>query len=249
MKEVEVLKDFLQISPYSSTPVLQRFAELPGAIVQEGEGNSQERFVYVPGTRRDRVVLVAHADTVWHGHHKDPHHQVVAENGLFRSASDNTGLGADDRAGCAILWLFRESGHSLLVTDGEERHQIGSRFLMEECPEIAEELNATHQFMVQFDRRNARDFKCYDVGTDAFRHYVHSVTGYTEPDKSAYTDITVLCRDICGVNLSVGYYDEHSKDECIYVDEWVHTLNLARKWLLDENLPRFPRPELGESTP
>lgn len=238
MKDVDLLLDFLKMPVGSSTEVLERFAELPGAIFRKGEENTQERFVYVPGSRRNRVVLVAHADTVWHN--QDEHHQVIVDNASALSSSSIVGLGADDRAGCAILWLLRDSGHSLLVTDGEENHRIGSTFLMQECPAIAEEINTSHHFMVQFDRRNARDFKCYEVGTDEFRQYVHSETGYTEPDRKAYTDITTLCERICGVNLSVGYYREHTAQEYIEIDEWLHTLQIARKWLLKEDLPYFP---------
>ena len=39
---------------------------------------------------------------------------------FYRSGVYDEGIGADDRAGCAILWLLKDSGHSLLVTNGEE---------------------------------------------------------------------------------------------------------------------------------
>ncbi|MEJ5365406.1 MAG: hypothetical protein WHS86_09915 [Desulfosoma sp.] len=238
MEEIKVLEEFLSLSLESSDPVLQRFGNLPGAVHRDG--GDGRRFVYVPGSRKDRIVLVAHADTVWTlwGRERTSRpHRVVRENGIFRSES--SGLGADDRAGCAILWLLKDSGHSLLVTDGEEKGQLGSWFLVEECPDIYDEINETHGFMVEFDRRNAADFKCYDVGTDDFRSYVASVTGYAEPDRRAFTDICTLCRDICGVNLSVGYYHEHSAQEYLSIREWRHTLDLCRSWLGSADLPRF----------
>jgi hypothetical protein len=37
-------------------------------------------------------------------------------------------LGADDRAGLAILWLLRDLGHSLMVTDLEEHGRMGSTY-------------------------------------------------------------------------------------------------------------------------
>ena len=43
--------------------VLSSFAELDGA---KRIGAGDEQFVFVEGTRKDRVVLVAHADSVFH---------------------------------------------------------------------------------------------------------------------------------------------------------------------------------------
>ncbi|MGO8819850.1 MAG: hypothetical protein ACLQT6_16965 [Desulfomonilaceae bacterium] len=110
---------------------------------------------------------------------------------------------------------------------------------MDHNKDIAEEINQDHQFVVEFDRRNGRDFKCYDVGTDEFRSYVAKKTGYTEPDQRATTDIVSLCRDIAGVNLSVGYHDEHHESEYLNISEWGHTLDVVRKWLSKENLQKF----------
>ncbi len=92
--------------------------------------------------------------------------------------------------------------------------------------------------MIQFDRMNSTDYKCYNVGTDEFRKYIEQNTNYIEPDRSSRTDICELCTDICGVNFSVGYYREHYKDEKISYSEWLNTLNMARK-LLSQDLPRF----------
>ena len=110
----------------------------------------------------------------------------------IRAVNDNFGLGADDRAGCAMLWLLKDLGHSLLVTNGEEHGQTGSSWLKSHNKHIYNEINRDHQFVMEFDRRNGGDFKCYDVGTDEFRSYVTKKTGYTEPDRRATTDMKVL---------------------------------------------------------
>lgn len=132
-----------------------------------------------------------------------------------------------------------DSGHSTLITDGEERGRMGSTWLMKYNEDIANLINQ-HQFMIQFDRRNGSDFKCYDVGTDEFRSFIKEQTGFSEPDRRSYTDICTLCRDICGVNLSIGYYDEHTNEERINIEEWLNTLRITQK-LLDNELPRFTR--------
>jgi hypothetical protein len=233
--DIEILKKFLEIPLGSSDGVFECFANLPNAIFR---GEKPERFLYVQGTRRNKVLLVAHADTFWDDWDCDEH-QLVLSNNIIWSLSPQYGLGADDRAGCAILWLLKELGHSLLITDGEECGRMGSTWLMSKNRDIADEINNDHQFVIQFDRRGGSDFKCYTVGTDEFREHVSLKTGYTEPDMSIYTDIVTLCETITGVNLSIGYHQNHTFDECLIISEWQNTLDLCRNWLAEEELPRF----------
>jgi hypothetical protein len=206
---------------------------------QFDSGFKDTRFLYIPGARADRVLLVAHADTVYDD---IPGYQASIEytGGVYSSKLADAGIGADDRAGCALLWELNDLGHSLLITSGEEKGCIASRAIAEQYPGLMDELNG-HRFMVQFDRRHATDYKCYDIGTDTFRAFVEANTGYTEPDRRASTDIRVLARDICGVNISVGYYNEHTPQETLVFSEWHHTLETVRRWLSQPDLPRFER--------
>jgi hypothetical protein len=95
--------------------------------------------------------------------------------------------------------------------------------------------------MVQFDRQGSTDFKCYNVGTPEFRKFISKETSFIEPDLYSFTDITILCDSVCGVNLSVGYYNEHTSQETINYKEWLNTLNTT-KTLLSKSLPKFPLP-------
>jgi hypothetical protein len=254
MSELAIeLKNWLQIDV---AQVFERFLSVATASsITLGGGDT--RFLYVPGERRDRVVLLAHADTVWDAKPGYPA-PVPFADGVFGAGSGpqarstgvsatggreppgnpQLGIGADDRAGCALVWELRSLGHSLLITSGEEKGCLSSHWIADHNPDVLAELN-THQFMVQFDRRNAKEFKCYEVGSDPFRAYVQQQTGYTEPDRLRGTDIRVLCREVCGVNLSCGYYDEHTPAETIVFAEWEHTLNVARAWLSQHELPKF----------
>ncbi|MFA6223413.1 MAG: hypothetical protein WC647_13975 [Desulfomonilaceae bacterium] len=236
---IEVLRRFLGIPLGSADGVFDRFLEIPGAIYR-GEG--LERFLYVRGSGSNKVLLVAHADTYWdheYGYDPGPTHKIKIEDGEIRAVNEEFGLGADDRAGCALLWLLRDLGHSLLVTNGEEHSQTGSSWLMDHSKQIYDEINRDHQFAIEFDRRNGRDFKCYNKGTEEFRAYVAKKTGYTEPDLGSSTDIRILCREIAGVNLSVGYHNEHGNQEYLNIAEWEHTLNLCGRWVAERELPRF----------
>ena len=237
--DYETLVDFLCIPVADSNRVLLRFAKLTGA---QRCGVGLEQFVYIPGSRRDRVVLVAHADTVWDEARSKAGpvaSSVLCTDGVLCSGSTDVGIGVDDRAGCAMLWCLRNLGHSLLVTNGEECGLLGSKWLMRNNKDVAEELNVSHQFMVQFDRQNAREYKCYCVGSDEFRQYVEDNTGYTEPDRCNRTDIVKLCRKIPGVNLSIGYYEPHDLTASLNVKQWSDTLNMCRKWLSKSELPKF----------
>ena len=227
-----ILREFLAL-PHRAEAVLEKFSALPGALRRSG--GEREGFVYVPATRQNAVLLVAHADTV--GNEDAEIELAETKRVIFNRRGI---LGADDRAGCAMLWLLRDLGHGLLVTDGEERGGIGTAFLTTAFPELYDEINRRYNFMIQIDRRGGSDFKCYNVGTEEFRAYVAQKTGFAEPDRWSFTDIVGLCRDICGVNLSCGYHDEHTNTEYLVKAEWLHTLTLLRSWLADENLPDFP---------
>ncbi len=120
---IEVLRSFLEIPLGGADGVFDRFLEIPDAIYR-GEG--LERFLYVRGSRSNKVLLVAHADTYWdHEYVYDlgPTHKIKIEDGNITAVNDEFGLGADDRAGCAMLRLLKDLGHSLLVTNGEEQKQ------------------------------------------------------------------------------------------------------------------------------
>lgn len=263
-----VLEEFLHLPVGSADGVLAKFAALPDA---EARGEGLDRFVYVPGTRADRVLLVAHADTVWDHLWRPACSPELSSSfrfdggdGRYHSTNPACGLGADDRAGCAMLWRLKDLGHSLLVTNGEEKGQRGATFLVTECPDLAAEIRASHRFVVAFDRRNVHEIKTYDVGTESFRRYVEASLGEPihhvgDPGRS---DIIVLCgsRGVpadrstpCGVNLSIGCHDEHRPScgergglsENLVLAEWLDMLRRARAWLSGGDLPAHRNPSVA----
>ncbi len=70
--------------------------------------------------------------------------------------------------------------------------------------------------------------------SEEFHRFIESSTGYKEADKCSSTDIRILCEKICGANLSVGYYLEHTGAEYLRFNEWKHILDIARKMLEPE---------------
>ena len=244
MNELNVLKRFLSFPISSTEEIFEEFKTIKGHVFSEESNKGKKRFLYVEGRSENKVILVAHADTYFdivYGYSKKTN--ILLDEGDIWRAVDENGkpqlLGADDRAGLAMLWLLKDSGHSLLVTDGEERGRVGSTYLMNENFDISNAINLKHQFMIQLDRRNDRDYKCYDVGTYEFRNFIETQTDFSEPNRSSYTDICTLCRDICGVNFSIGYMNEHGVNETLNISQWLNTYDILTKLLSKEYLPKF----------
>ena len=192
----EVLKEFLSFPIDSSEEILKLFSRESGIVVHKGDNKGG--FAYFRGNRKDRVLLVAHAD---------------------------------DRAGCAMLYLLLSSGHSVLVLDGEEHSQIGAHYLKDSYPEIYSELNE-HQYIIQLDCRSTKEYKFDNIPvSEEFREFIEKEFSYKDTRIKARTDIVVLCDKICGVNLSVGYYHEYTPQEKLCYEEWLHTYEILAKVL------------------
>lgn len=217
--------------------VLQRFTDLPNAVV-----SNHQHYVFVPGSRADRALLVAHADTV-----NTKKGGITAVNPVWqgdiclRDDAEILGgrgygggvLGGDDRAGCAALVALWNGEHSLLVTTGEERGCIGAAAAANEIPKLLQE----HSFCVEFDRLGKQQAVFYDISTDEFEAYVLKSLG-AEWDQyiGSYTDVRKICPVIkrCGVNVSIGYTRQHTANEAIYYPAWLQTVTDARRWLTEK---------------
>lgn len=241
-KEMETLELFLNKPVSSSRSVMREFAKLDGAVVHYPK--KRGGFVYVPGTREDRVLLVARADTVWgcdYNHYKFPRQKPIFKNGCYVSSTGETGIGANNRAGCAILYLLRDMGHSLLIL---ERQQYGFKLATYELwaryHDLHDEMNR-HRYMMEFDLDGADGLKYYDMPTsDDFMKYMADGFGYHEipSEGEVATDICELAHSICGVNVSAGVYNESTPKEKINYKQWLNTYTKARA-LLEGEQPHF----------
>lgn len=239
MDSKEIIQKFLSVPITSADGVLAIFAQLPGAIMGKGE-QPLERFVYIPGTRKDRVVLIAHADTVWDNAYGKPQTQeLICEDGVFRGNNASCGIGADDRAGCAMVWALRNSGHSLLIVDGEEKGKHGAKYLRRAFPKLYKELNR-HKYMMEFDWAGAEGCLYNQVdNTAAFKKYIEKEAGFTDSHQKGGCDLQILCQKICGVNMSVGWHNCHKNTEYLDVSQWEQTYH-AMDAFLQKPQKRFP---------
>lgn len=245
------LHEFLSCSVFSTEPVFELSKQKLTAAGRSFEMTAGGNLISW-GSRADAVVIVAHADTVWDVKYGSrlsdradidaPTQLSINKNIITRGPGSKTGIGADDRAGIALAFEILELEHTILITTDEEIGMVGARRLRGQSLGVFDRLQK-HRFFLQLDRQGHLDFKCYDVGTDAFRSYVAQETGLTEPNRSSFTDIVTLCRDIPGVNISVGYEYEHSPHEMLDIAHWNKALTTVKSWLAR------PLPEFKLSTP
>lgn len=234
-----ILDQFLNIPISSSQGVFDIFAQLPGAIRHKGE-KDLEQFVYVPGTREDRVVLVAHADTVWDAAYGNSQTAVLEyADGVYSSGNPRCGIGADDRAGCAMVWALRDSGHSLLILDGEEKGKHGAKYLKKSHPKLYRQLNR-HRFMLELDWSGVGQCLFNQVdNSPEFKAYIQN--DFTIGQSKGGCDLQILCRDVCGANLSVGWHKWHTPQEYLVVSQWEENYEKLCAFL-GKNQSRFPIP-------
>ena len=229
------LQTFMEMT---EAQVIKKFLSIPGAKRLEYPVKSTP-IIFVPGTRKDRVLLVAHYDTI-----PGDGVKTMLEGTTIYSAYNNLGIGADDRAGCFALWLLRNLGHSLLLVPDEEQGCLGSEHLVRKYPQTLE----NHQFMIEFDRQDDYDLVYYDLESKEFHEYMaEAYHGYAKA-RGIFTDICELvpAAGVCGLNVSVGYMYQHTNSELIEVFSFMRTMELTKQLLNRKKLPKFEAPAISQ---
>lgn len=182
------------------------------------------------------IALVAHMDTVFIRPVTNLYYDK--RKGVLWSSE---GLGADDRAGVFAILKILKSGlrPSVILTTDEEKGGVGACALSEiECP------IPNLKYMIQLDRRGTNDCVFYDCNNLDFIQYV-STFGFCERIGS-FSDISFLMPawQVCGVNLSVGYENEHSLSETLQINALYDTIEKVKCMLTAENIPDFEYQEI-----
>ena len=172
------------------------------------------------------VALLAHLDTVF----ETPPEEIFYDKTKNVMWSPE-GLGADDRAGVYSIVQIIKKGFrpTVIFTMDEEMGALGASELVRRFPKAPTEL----KYVIELDRRNSLDCVFYDCYNPKFEEYVESfgfVTAF-----GSFTDISVICPnwEIAGVNLSIGYRDEHTYQERLYIGHMNATINKVVKMLQD----------------
>ena len=228
--------------------LFQTVAELESGILSEYPtaqaielGSGLDRAIIIPPKSAGPcVALVAHTDTVFARPLKPS--ELGCTGSLLYSKSDKFGLGADDRAGIsACLALWRELDNvAVILCPNEETGCNGSRALsIEHIDSVMP--SELMQFCIQFDRRGARDIVAYDVADELVGYIAEYMPTYSQA-RGSFSDICELCPTlgVQGVNLSIGYDNEHTPNETLDILDYSRTVDLVRDMLQTVgDIPRF----------
>ena len=170
------------------------------------------------------VALVAHMDTVF----TSPPEEIFYDRAKNVMWSPD-GLGADDRAGVYSIIQLIKKGYkpTVILTTDEEKGALGASELIKDHPTAPTEL----KYIIELDRRGSVDCVFYDCENTEFEEYVEKfgfVTAY-----GTFSDISVICPTwgVAGVNLSIGYVNEHSYSEILYIGNMLSTIEKVEKML------------------
>lgn len=188
-----------------------------------------EEYIYAAGDIP--VALVAHLDTVFKS----------LPTSIFYDKEQNVmwspqGLGADDRAGVFSICQIIKSGlkpHVIFTTD-EEIGGFGARTISRiACP--FKDL----RFIVELDRRGEKDCVFYDCDNKDFQKYIEGFGFKT--DWGSFSDISYIAPawKVAAVNLSIGYYGEHSQTEILSISNMLSTIEKVKVILKEDDLPSF----------
>lgn len=183
------------------------------------------------------VLVTAHMDTV----HKDLVKKVNTTKYKGKTYINSPqGIGGDDRCGIWVILELLKKGYRpyVLFCEDEEIGRVGAKkFCKTELKEILKEC----KYFIELDRKGYNEAVFYDCGNEGFQKYICDTTGF-ELDYGSYSDISELSpeTDIASVNISVGYYDQHTLKEIVVYEEMANTVSVVEKLFADiDNVKQF----------
>lgn len=179
------------------------------------------------------VCVVAHMDTV---HNFSSSRELITENGCisaqYISSRINCGLNADDCNGILVALQMLEVHQNLKVcfTTQEEIGGIGASYAGNNY-----EFFMDVQCMLQADRRGSSDLITRTNGINVTSNtFLDEISFLMKKYKykeatGTFTDIGILAKDLglSGVNISCGYYNEHTNKEICCIPELETCLNFV----------------------
>lgn len=212
-------------------PQKEIFRGLPSILRSYGyQAVVREKSIYAEG--QIPIALIGHLDTVFPEYTRDNLEIFYDQQKRVMWSPD--GLGADDRAGIDMILHILATTNlrpHLLFTCDEETTLAGAKELTSiPCP--FKELS----YIIELDRQGTNDCVFYQCGNHNFQQYIQTF-GF-KAALGSYTDISVIgpAWNIACVNLSVGYYNEHSFAEYLNWKEWEKTFSRVKTMLTKPTL-------------
>jgi len=186
-----------------------------------------ETYDYIAAEGEIPIALVAHMDTAF----PSPPVQIYYDKEEGVCWSPQGGVG-DDRAGIFLIFLILKQGlrpHIFFLND-EEYGGIGASRLVTDLYQCPFDV----KFFIELDRRGRLDAVFYNCENEDFTNYITSF-GFHKTE-GIFSDISIICPawEIAGVNLSIGYQNEHSQLETWNINYALETFYRVINILKDE---------------
>lgn len=225
MSKILTQKDYNLLTQIMQMPEQNMLASLK-TLISKRYKNVVCTKDYLFAIGQEPVCVIAHVDTVFATPPEDIYYDQV-KNVMWSPQ----GLGADDRVGIFLILKILESGKrpSIIVTTGEESGGLGASKFIQEYPNNI----CGAKYLIELDRHGDKDCVFYNCGNQQFKQYIESYDFETK--FGTFTDISIICPhwDIAGVNLSVGYKEEHSYTEHLKIGIMMNTLEKVKKMITD----------------
>lgn len=207
--------------------VLEKFYSKENIVVSSADASS---YIYVKGS--EPFMVVAHLDTVHKTLCTEINYKFYKKDSrTITSLSSPQGIGGDDRCGVILILSLLNSTNlrpSILFTCGEEIGGYGARAFTKQVKELS--LN----FIVEFDRKGNTDVVRYSDDSLELTKALESF-GF-KLSWGSFSDISILAPHygISAVNLSSGYYNAHTTNEYVIVEEMEDILNKAVAFFISD---------------
>lgn len=178
-----------------------------------GKPDAHGNYILIIGDK-PKVAFMAHHDTV-HREGGKQKLEITLDNVVF---SDANCLGADCTTGVWLITEMIQAGIEgvYVVHAGEEKGCIGSSALVKERPAWIKHVDAA----ISFDRKGTSSIITHQMGmrtaSEAFSKSLEGILklGLKSDDGGSYTDSNEYAYVVSEcTNISVGYYNQHTKSE------------------------------------
>lgn len=190
------------------------------------------------------VMMCAHMDTV----HKEPVRDIyMSDNGYVWSPQ---GIGGDDRCGIYTALMSIRDGIKpyILFTEDEEIGCVGAGYFSDDVHNgIINAKDIDINFIIEVDRKGANDSVYYDCDNPEFEKFIDTYGFKTAYGSCSDISYVAPALGVAAVNFSSGYYNAHTTDEYIVLDELYNIIERVNTIIKDAADGKTARYEYIES--
>lgn len=232
--EWEDTKHFLNLK----SVIKAKTSDIKNFLDKNATKKGAKSWLFVPPGSDNKICLVAHIDVIFET--PQPKKIIKRKHGEKREWTSPQGISGDDRCGVwALLHIYRNMAANkrpiLLFTDEEETGLFGAK---EAVKVFKNELKEVTYF-IEIDRKGKDDMVFYNYDAEEFRKHIGKHGFKDQPGMTS--DIKVLGKTFkkSSVNVSAGYYGQHTKEEYIVIKELMNTIDKV-KGICIKNEPLSP---------